>query len=134
MICRGLKLTQTEIICLYVNISSLETLTCRFSQKVSQKTMLVILIRMVNIRRISGFSYLLRASQVRPYNKKHSQGDQVKCIRRLSLKKYAYIMDKFKLIYIISNTCVIFSRLALGLSGASVKRTGCSSGTTRSSL
>ena len=30
--------------------------------------------------------------------------------------------------------CVIFSRLALGLSGASVRRTGCSSGATRSSL
>ena len=29
---------------------------------------------------------------------------------------------------------VIFSRLALGLSGASVRRTGCSSGATRSSL
>ena len=30
--------------------------------------------------------------------------------------------------------CVIFSRLAFGLSGASVRRTGCSSGATRSSL
>jgi hypothetical protein len=30
--------------------------------------------------------------------------------------------------------CVIFSLLALGLSGASVNRTGCSSGATRSSL
>ena len=30
--------------------------------------------------------------------------------------------------------CVIFSLLALGLSGASVRRTGCSSGATRSSL
>ena len=29
---------------------------------------------------------------------------------------------------------VIFSRLAFGLSGASVRRTGCSSGATRSSL
>merc|ERR1719312_1064494 len=29
---------------------------------------------------------------------------------------------------------VIFSRLALGLRGASVRRTGCSSGATRSSL
>ena len=32
------------------------------------------------------------------------------------------------------HTCVIFSRLALGFNGASVKRTGCSSGATRSSL
>ncbi len=31
-------------------------------------------------------------------------------------------------------TCVIFSLLALGLRGASVSRTGCSSGATRSSL
>ena len=31
-------------------------------------------------------------------------------------------------------TCVIFSLLALGLRGASVRRTGCSSGATRSSL
>ena len=31
-------------------------------------------------------------------------------------------------------TCVIFSLLALGLSGASVSKTGCSSGATRSSL
>lgn len=30
--------------------------------------------------------------------------------------------------------CVIFSRLTLGLRGASVRRTGCSSGATRSSL
>ena len=31
-------------------------------------------------------------------------------------------------------TCVIFSLLAFGLRGASVSRTGCSSGATRSSL
>jgi hypothetical protein len=34
----------------------------------------------------------------------------------------------------LPHTCVIFSLLALGLSGASVSSTGCSSGATRSSL
>ena len=34
----------------------------------------------------------------------------------------------------ITFTCVIFSLFALGFKGASVKRTGCSSGATRSSL
>ena len=35
---------------------------------------------------------------------------------------------------VLFNTCVIFSRLCFGFLGASVRRTGCSSGATRSSL